>query len=191
MGGRPGQFGCRSARSITDAGHTIRPRPAASLGRAARDAVQPYPLTTAVEQPLDGEEAVGEVRLRRRTGAHTCARVAEEVELAPVGLRGVHDGRARTEAAAVGEELDRAHAVLLLAFLDLARLLVRVHVQRQRLLRGVSAELDEPIARARPDRVGGHPDAHAGIAELLELAQVVGDRRLPEALDPAARIRDV
>ena len=39
--------------------------------------------------------------------------------------------------------------------------------------------------------MGGDADADAGGAELLEPAQVVGDRRLPEPVDAAARVGDV
>ena len=82
-------------------------------------------------------------------------------------------------------------AVLGEALLDLARLLVRVHVQRQPVLRRRSAELLEPVARAGAHGVGGDADADACGAELLEPAQVVGDRRLAEAVDAAARVGDV
>src|SRR5262245_21536855 len=40
----------------------------------------------AMEEPLHGEEAVAEVRLRRRARAHARARLAEQVELVPVGV---------------------------------------------------------------------------------------------------------
>ena len=77
------------------------------------------------------------------------------------------------------------------AFVDLARLLVGVHVQRQRVFRRVPAELDEPFARARAHGVGCDADADSGLAQALEISQVVRDRVLAEALYAAARVRDV
>ena len=50
-------------------------------------------------------------------------------ELTAVGVGRVDDRRPLSEAAAVGKELDRPHPVLCDALLDLARLLVGVHVQ--------------------------------------------------------------
>ena len=95
------------------------------------------------------------------------------------------------EAAARVEQLDRAQTVLGEALLDLARLLVGVDVQRQLVLRGVAAELLEPVARARADGVGGDADPDPVGAQLLELARYVGHRLLAEALEPAARVGDV
>ena len=74
------------------------------------------------------------------------------------------------------------------ALLDLTRLLVRVHVQRQVVLGRVRAEFLEPVARAGAHGVRRHADADAGAAQLLESAQVLGDRRLAEARDPAPRV---
>ena len=85
-----------------------------------------------MEQSLDGEEAVAEVRLGRRAGAHACAGRREQVELVAVRVRRVDDRRARRQAAARVEQLDRPQPVLGEALLDLARLLVGVDVQRQR-----------------------------------------------------------
>jgi hypothetical protein len=48
-------------------------------------------------------------------------------------MRCVNDGRALAQATGPVEQLDRADAVLGEALLDLTRLLVGVHVQRQRL----------------------------------------------------------
>src|SRR5581483_893919 len=68
------------------------------------------------------------------------------------------------------------------------RLLVRVHVQRQRVLRGVTAELDEPLPRAGAHGVGGDADADAFRPQRLELSEILGDGALPKALDAAARV---
>ena len=87
-----------------------------------------------MQQPLDRQEAVAEVRLGRRARADARAGGREQVELVAVGVRRVDDGRARAEAAARVEQLDRAQAVLGEALLDLARLLVGVDVQRQLVL---------------------------------------------------------
>ncbi len=144
-----------------------------------------------MEQPFHRQEAVAEIRLRRQTRAHPRAGLRDQVELVPVGVRGVHDRRARPEAAAVREQLDRPHAVLGDALLDLTRLLVGVHVQRQAFSGCVAAELLEPVARARAHGVGGDADARAGRAQLLDSAQILRDRVLAEAIEPAARVRDV
>ena len=73
----------------------------------------------------------------------------------PVGMRRVHDGRPRAEAAFSREQLDRAQAVLGEALVDLARLLVGVHVQRQVVLGGVAAELAQARRPGRRGRSGG------------------------------------
>ena len=80
----------------------------------------------------------------------------------------------RAEAAGVGQQLDRAAAVLGQALLDLARLLVGVDVERQRLVRRVAPELLEPVARAGANGVGGEPDPDSFVAQRLELAEVLG-----------------
>src|SRR4029453_5510472 len=72
-----------------------------------------------------------------------------------VGVSRMDDGRVRPETARVREQLDRPQAVLVQALLDLARLLVRVDVQRQRLGRGVAAGLLEPGARTGANGGGG------------------------------------
>ena len=77
------------------------------------------------------------------------------------------------------------------ALLDLARLLVGVHVERQVVLVRIPAELLEPVARAGANGVGGDADANARAAQLLEASQVLGDRGLAEPVDPAARVGDV
>ena len=94
----------------------------------------------------------------------------------------------RAEAARLREQLDRPQPVLGNAFLDLARLLVGVHVQRQRLAGGVGAQLLEPLPRAGADGVGREPDSHSRRTHRLELLQVLGRRVLAEALQPAAPV---
>jgi glycoprotein endo-alpha-1,2-mannosidase len=108
-----------------------------------------------------------------------------------VGMGGVHDGRARTETAAFGEELDRPQAVLGETFLDLARLLVGVHMQGELVFRRVAPKLLEPVPRAGANGVRGNTDANSRGAQLVEPAQIVGDGALPEALDAAACVGDV
>ena len=85
------------------------------------------------------------------------AGIAEQVELVAVGVRRVHDRRARAEAALAGEQLDRPQAVLGEALLDLAWLLVGVDVQRQAVLGGVRAELAQRVRRGTRGRSGGRP----------------------------------
>ncbi|MDX6568127.1 MAG: hypothetical protein QOH15_705, partial [Gaiellales bacterium] len=101
------------------------------------------------------------------------------------------DCRARAEAAAVGEKLDRPQAVLGQAFLDLARLFVRMDVQGQLVLRRVASKLLEPVTRASTNGVGGDADADVRRAQLLEPTQVLRDGLLPEAIDAAACVGDV
>ena len=71
--------------------------------------------------------------------------------------------------------------------LDLARLLARVHVQRQPGVLGVAADRLEPVPRAGADGVGGDADASVR-GEVFDLLEVRGDSRLPKAREPAARI---
>jgi hypothetical protein len=82
---------------------------------------------------LDRKKAVAEVRLRRRAGADACTGFGEPIELGAVGVGRMHDRRALAEAARLIQELDGSDTVFGEALLDLARLLVRVHVQRQLL----------------------------------------------------------
>jgi len=82
----------------------------------------------ALAELLHRREAVAEVGLGRRAGTDPRASRREQVELVPVGVRCVHDGRARAEATADVEQLDRAQSVLGEALLDLAQLLVGVDV---------------------------------------------------------------
>ena len=103
----------------------------------------------------------------------------------------MHHGRPLAEAAAVGEELDRAPAVLGEALLDLARLLVGVDVEHEPLVGGVAAELLQPVPRAGADGVGGDPDREARAPQTLDLGEVGGDGRLAHALEPTARVGDV
>src|SRR5262249_19532702 len=86
---------------------------------------------------LDWEEPVPEIRLGRRARADARAGAREQVELVAVRVGRVDDGRALGEAAGSLEQLDRPDAVLGQALVDLPRLLVGVHVQRQALGRGV------------------------------------------------------
>ena len=89
-------------------------------------------------------------------------------------------------SSSIGRTPCSAHALL-----DLARLLVGVHVQRQLVLGGVATELLERVGRARPDGVGGDPDADPVRAQLLELRQVLRHRGLAEARAAAAQVTRV
>src|SRR2546421_4653033 len=108
-----------------------------------------------------------------------------------VRVRPVDDGRAWSETTAGVDQLDRSQAVLGEAFLDLARLLVGVGVQRQVVLGGVTAELLEPVAWTGADGVGSDADADPIGSPPFELTQVRGHRLLPEAPDAAAGGGDV
>ena len=94
-------------------------------------------------------------------GGQACARgrvaLREQVELGAVRVGRVDDRRVAAEAAGSLEQLDRPAAVLGEALLDLARLLARVHVERQPLGRRVASELLEPVAQARAGRSGAMP----------------------------------
>src|SRR5262249_62189222 len=103
-------------------------------GRAPGQAVEPRQLLewvdahvrvradaqrdASVEDALDREEAVAEVRLRGEACADAPTRCREQVELVSVGMRRVDDRRAWAEAAARVEQLDRAHPVLREELLD-------------------------------------------------------------------------
>src|SRR4051812_45611353 len=104
-------------------------------------------------------------------------------------MRCVHDGRALTEAARPVEQLDWAHAVLGDALLDLAGLLVGVHVERQLLRLRIAADLLEPAGRHRANRVRSEPDGDATSTQVLDLPQVLGCRALAKAGETAALIR--
>src|SRR5215211_8350943 len=103
-------------------------------------------------------------------------------------MRCVDDGRARSQATAPVEQLDRADAVLGHAFLDLPGLLVGVDVEWQALGVGMAADLLEPVRGAGADGVGGAADADAVGAEVGELREVVGGRVLTEAGAAAAGV---
>ena len=143
----------------------------------------------AVADADHGQEAVAEVGLRRRARADRGAGVAEQVELAARRVRRVHDDGSLAQAAAVGEQLDGAEAVLGEALVDLARLLVGVDVERQRLAVGVASQLLQPVARAGAHGVGGDADRDPSAAKRFELTEVGGDGRLSHALEPTARVR--
>jgi hypothetical protein len=74
------------------------------------------------------------------------------------------------------------------ALLDLPRLLVRVDVERQVVLLRVSADLVEPVGRARANGVRGEPDAGAGVAKRLDLPEVVRGGLLAEPWQAAAAV---
>src|SRR3954465_11367242 len=78
----------------------------------------------ALADSFHRKEAVAEVRLSRRARTEARSGLRDEIELRAVGMRGVHDGRALAEAARTGEQLDRTHAVLGDALVDLSGLLI-------------------------------------------------------------------
>jgi CDP-diacylglycerol--glycerol-3-phosphate 3-phosphatidyltransferase len=142
-------------------------------------------------QPFHRNEPVAEVGLRGRTHADAGARLREEVELVVVRVGSVDDRRPRAEAAGALEELDRPDAVLCEALLDLAGLLVGMHVEHKPLALGVPADLLEPLGRTSTDGVGGDANPRARRSELGDLLEVGGHRLLPETVDSAPRIRDM
>ena len=124
--------------------------------------------------PLGGKEPVAEVGLRRRARADRRARRGEEIELRAVGVRRVDDRRALAEAACAREQLDRAAPVLGEALLDLLRLLVRVNMERERMLGGyrpISSSQSRGQARTE---WGASPTRDAPGAKLLDLGEVRG-----------------
>jgi hypothetical protein len=66
--------------------------------------------------------------------------------------------RTRAEAAGAGEQLDRPEAVFVLTLLDLAGLLVCVHMEDKSLSIGMAGDLFEPVGRAGAHGVGGKAD---------------------------------
>src|SRR5919199_3245661 len=107
----------------------------------------------ALADPLDGREAVAEVRLGGRADADPRTGFGDEVELAVGRVRRVDDRREGRQAPRAREELDRPDAVLGEALLDLARLLVGVDVERQALPLGIAADLLEPVGGTGADGV--------------------------------------
>ena len=141
-----------------------------------------------VSDPDRRQEAVPEVRLRRGARTNRGAAVAEQIELDAVGMGRVDDRGPLAEAAAVREQLDRPKPVLGDALLELARLLVGVHVERKGLLARVAPELLEPVAGARADGVRGDRDRKPSLSEALELVEIRGDGLLAHARQPATRV---
>ena len=139
-------------------------------------------------QPPDRREPVAEVPLGRRADADARTCLGQEVELVVVGVGRMDDGGSWAQAARTPEKLDRPDAVLLDALVDLARLLVGVDVERQALPLGIGADLLEPVGRAGADGVGGTANSRAGVAQLLQLLEVLGRRALPEPLDSPSRV---
>jgi hypothetical protein len=145
----------------------------------------------ALENALDGEVAVTEVRLGRGADADARAVLSEEVELRVVGVRRMDDRRPQAQKAVLCEQFDGPDAVLLDAVLDLPRLLVGVHVKRQPLRCGVATDLLEPVGGAGAHGVGGEPDSDAGHAQCLDFGEIGSDRGLPRSREPSTRVRDV
>ena len=106
-------------------------------------------------------------------------------------MRCVDDGGPLAEAARACKQLDRAAAVLCQALLDLARLLVGVHVERERLGGGVAPDLLEPVGGAGANGVRSDSDAESRGPQGFDLGHVRRDRLLTKAGEPASRIGHV
>ena len=81
--------------------------------------------------------------------------------------------------------------MLLDAFLDLARLLVGVDVQREIVLGGVAPIRASQPRWAGPDGVGGEADPDPAFPQVLDRFKVLGRRGLAEAGEPASRVGGV
>src|SRR5262249_23621898 len=81
--------------------------------------------------------------------------------------------------------------VLREAFVDLARLLVGVDVEGQVFTLRIPPDLLEPLRRARADGVGSEPDGDAPSSQVLDTLEVLGDGRLPEAVEASSLVRRV
>ena len=111
--------------------------------------------------PFSRKEAVSEIGLGRRARADDASARGEQIKLGTVRMRRVDDGGPLAEAARACKQLDRAAAVLCQALLDLARLLVGVHVERERLGLGVAPDLLEPVGGAGANGVRSDSDAES------------------------------
>jgi len=136
---------------------------------------------------LDGKKAVTEIRFRRGAGAHARARVGKQIQFVAVRVRRVDHGRPFRQTTSAVEQLDRTQTVLLQALVDLARLLVGVHMERQIVLARIGADLLEPIGWTGTNRVGGDADARA-TSQLLDLREVFLHGALTEAGETAAPV---
>ena len=140
----------------------------------------------ALPELLRRQEAVAEVGLGRRAGAHGGLGLAEQVELAREHVRGMHHGRPVAEQAAVVEVLDRVQAELLDRLLDLARLLGGVDVHRIARPARVRGDHGEPLARHGAQRVRRVADGHERIArdlgrQALDAVEIGLDAAVAEA----------
>jgi CDP-diacylglycerol--glycerol-3-phosphate 3-phosphatidyltransferase len=142
----------------------------------------------ALAHTLDRQEAVAEARFRRGARTDACAGPREQIELIAVRVRRMDDRRALGETAGAIEQLDRPEAVLGETLLDLARLLVCVHVQRQALVGRVAPDRLEPPGRACAYGVRCDTNGDAAPAERLDLLDVLVHRVLPEAGQTAALV---
>ena len=92
-----------------------------------------------------------------------------------VDVDAVDQARARAEEAGAVEQLDRGDAVLGAALLELARLLVRVHVADETVLVGVRGDRLEPAGGDRAHAVRRDADLHA-VAPVSPATQRVDAR---------------
>src|SRR5439155_15690159 len=138
---------------------------------------------------LDRQEAVAEVRLRRRAGTDARTGLGKQIELGAVGVGCMHDRRPLAEAARAIEALDGSDSVLGKALFDLARLFVRVHVQRQPFESRVAPDFLEPVGGTCAHGVGGEADRNSTAPQILDLPQVLRHRFLSKAWQPASSVR--
>ena len=74
---------------------------------------------------------------------------------------------------------------------DLARLLARVNVERERRRFRVAPDLGQPVLRARANGVGGEANADAALAETFHLGEVRRDAGLTKPIESSATVGGV
>ena len=179
---------CRSG-----GGRSPRARAAPRAGRCARSSREPMhsPISrwqtraTGRKPSPRFASVVGHTQMRAPASR-------EQVELAAVGVRRVDDGRARAEAALAGEQLDRPQR-------RARRGTPRSRAAARRRGRGAAGRARARSGRARAARRPGRRARSGGRRRrgcpsprsASSCAQVVGDRLLPEARDPAAQVAGV
>ena len=121
---------------------------------------------------LQRTDAVAEVTLGRRAGAHVDLVRPEQRDVVGVDVDGVHRGQIGTEDALAVEELGRRAALHRLALLELGGLLGEVHVQRRVAFAGVRGDYAHRLGVDRADAVDGGRDAHPGaIGQVVDASR--------------------